>query len=57
MHSVSVRLTLLDRRLAALGDDPLSKLEQDALLDQRVELMRERERGYRFTDKRRVRAC
>lgn len=56
MLPVSVRLHRLDLRLATLpDDDPLSLLEADALLDERAELMRERDRGFRFVDKRRVR--
>lgn len=53
---VATRIARIDRRIAALGDDPLSLLDLDALLDERSDLMRERDQGYRFRDRRRVRA-
>lgn len=55
MLPVSVRIHRVDQRISTLAglDDPLAALELDDLLDKRSKLMDERDRGWRFTDRRR----
>jgi hypothetical protein len=57
MRSVNHRIQQVDRellRFVGLGTDPQGRDPANRLLDERLILMDERDRGFRLTDRRRV---